>query len=213
MSISSVPQITSFLSDRIAAHDFPSAVYLVAENGQAVFADALGDAVVEPYRIAAKLNTIYDLASLTKPLITGLLCTIRIERGELRLEQQLSELLREFIGTDKAAVTIQQLLTHSSGMAAWRPLYVLAKGNRDDVLRIIATEPLECPPATRVIYSDLNFITLGILLERISGKRLHQLGTDEIFRPLGLKETYFNPEAALQTGIAASELGNLFEQN
>ena len=121
-------EITSFLTERIAAGDFPSAVYLVAEKGRALFADALGNAVVEPRRIAATLDTIYDLASLTKPLITGLLCARRVEAGEITLDSSVSNYLREFERTDKQAITIRQLLTHTSGLPAWRPLYILAEG-------------------------------------------------------------------------------------
>ncbi len=77
--ISRNEQLSSFLAEHIQAGDFPSAVYLVAQRGEAVFADALGQSVVTPYRIDTQLNTIYDLASLTKPLITGMLCARRIE--------------------------------------------------------------------------------------------------------------------------------------
>ena len=94
-------EITAFLTERIAAGDFPSAVYLVSEKGHALFADALGNAVVEPQRIAASLDTIYDLASLTKPLITALLCARRVEAGELTLEVQFQitcQSLKELTG-------------------------------------------------------------------------------------------------------------------
>ena len=132
------PEITSFLAERITAADFPSAVYLVAEKGRALFADALGNAVVEPRRIAATLHTIYDLASLTKPLITGLLCARRVEAGEITLDSSVSNYLLEFERTDKQAITIRDLLTHTSGMPAWRPLYILAEGERDRTVSVIA---------------------------------------------------------------------------
>jgi len=204
--------ITSFLAKRIAAGDFPSAVYLVAEGGRQVFADALGYAVVEPVRIAATLDTIYDLASLTKPLVTSLLCARRVEAAELNLDSSVSQYLTEFDRTDKQAITIRQLLTHSSGLPAWRPLYILAGGETDRTLSAIANLELEYKPGTRVVYSDLGFIVLGLLLERMAAQRFADLMQSEIFQPLDLKRTFFNPEIAMQTGIAACETGNVYER-
>lgn len=206
-------QISNLLEERIAAGDFPSAVYVIGERGRTVFADALGNAVVEPSRIPATLDTIYDLASLTKPLITGLLCTRRIESGELSLDSSVSQFLPEFERPDKRAVTVVQLLTHTSGLPAWRPLYILAEGNGERTLAAIAKVDLEYTPGTRVVYSDLGFITLGLLLEKLTGKRLAQLAQEEIFLPLQLEHTFFNPAIAMQTGIAACETGNAYERN
>ncbi|HEV2904501.1 MAG TPA: serine hydrolase domain-containing protein, partial [Pyrinomonadaceae bacterium] len=84
-------RISALLSDRIKAGDFPSAVYVVAERGRAVFADALGDAAREPEKRPATLDTIYDLASLTKPLVTGLLCARLAERGALNIDDRVAE--------------------------------------------------------------------------------------------------------------------------
>jgi CubicO group peptidase (beta-lactamase class C family) len=204
--------ISSFLAERIAAGDFPSAVYLVAESGREFFADALGDAVVEPQRIPATLDTIYDLASLTKPLITGLLCARRVEAGELTLDSSISHYLPEFERTDKQPITLGHLLTHTSGLPAWQPLYVLAEGEPDRALSAIASLDLEYRPGTRVVYSDLGFIVLGLLLERLTGKGLVDLAQTEIFQRLELKHTFFNPEVAMQTGIAACETGNAYER-
>ncbi|MGE3467041.1 MAG: serine hydrolase domain-containing protein, partial [Pyrinomonadaceae bacterium] len=113
--------ISTFLQERIDAGDFPSAVYLVAENGEIRLHEALGYAVVEPERIEARIDTIYDVASLTKVLVTGLLAAQQIEDGELSLASRL--------GGDAAAiadVTVEQLATHTSGLTAWKPLYILS---------------------------------------------------------------------------------------
>ena len=207
------PSITAFLNERVQAGDFPSAVYLVKEKGEEVFSDAIGHAVVDPYRITASVGTIYDLASLTKPLVTGFLCALAIERGDLELDRAVSEYLPQFKTNDKSAVTVRQLLTHSSGFPAWRPLYILTDGKREKTLERLAFEPLEYAPGTRVIYSDLGFITLGFLLEKITSRRFAELAQAEIFEPLELKSTFFSPETALQTGIAACESGNAYEQS
>jgi CubicO group peptidase (beta-lactamase class C family) len=204
--------ISSFLDERIAAGDFPSAVYLVAEKGSAIFADARGNAVVNPQPISATVETIYDLASLTKPLVTGLLCGRRIEVGELTLDSSLAHYLAEFDRTDKQDITVRQLLTHTSGLPAWQPLYVLAGGERDRAPAAIASLKLEYKPGTRVVYSDLSFILLGFLLERMTGNRLAQLARQEIIELLTLQRTFFNPEQAMQSGIAACEIGNAYER-
>jgi CubicO group peptidase (beta-lactamase class C family) len=203
--------ISSMLRERIEAGDFPSAVYTVAERGEIVFSDALGDAVKDKERHAATLDTIYDLASLTKPLVTGLLCSLMVERSELELDAPASRYLPEFDTSDKRAITICQLLTHTSGLPAWRPLYLVAGSDKERALQTIAAEALESRPGTHVRYSDLGFITLGFLLERITQAPLAEISRREILRPLKLKRTFFNPDKALRTEIAASERGNVYE--
>ena len=207
------PDISNLLEEHIRAGDFPSAVYLVAEDGRVVFTGALGHSAVEPYRVTNKLDTIYDLASMTKPLVTGLLCARRIELGELTLDSSVSHYLPEFDRTDKSMITIRELLTHTAGLPAWRPLYLLAEDEPERAAGAIAALDLEYKPGTRVVYSDLGFIALGILLARMTGHQLADMARSEIFEPLNLKQTFFNPEEALQTGIAACETGNAYERD
>ncbi len=206
-------EVSAFLKSRIGAGDFPSAVYLVAERGRVRYEEALGLAVREPRERPATLETIYDLASLTKPLVTGLLCARRVERGELELDAPASKYLAEFARAGRVVMTIRNLLTHTSGLPAWRPLRIITGGRRERVLEAIAEENLEYAPDTRVLYSDLGFITLGLLLERISGRTIAELARREIFEPLSLRRTFFNPEAALRTETAACEIeGNSYER-
>lgn len=205
-------KISSMLAERIAEGDFPSAVYMVAEGGRVALADAMGDAVREPVRRAANLETVYDLASLTKPLVTGLLCARRIERGDVELDQRVAHYLPEFDENEKRAITVRQLLTHTSGLPAWRPLYITAGGERMRALSVIAREPLETAPGAHVRYSDLGFIALGFLIERVAGARLSEIARREIFEPLALKRTFFNPGEAARTGVAACETGNAYER-
>ncbi|MDQ3179361.1 MAG: beta-lactamase family protein, partial [Acidobacteriota bacterium] len=213
--------ISKFLQSRIDAKDFPSAVYLVAEKGEIICQDALGFAVVEPEKIKATVDTIYDLASLTKPLVTGLLCAKLIEQGKLDLEQMIESYLPELIEFyvpseyDCLDVSILELLTHHSAYQAWKPFYLLLdkiKDNRKAILNLIANKfpPKFTPP---IIYSDLNFIMLGGLLEKLYGKPLDEIAKQEIFEPLNLQNTFFNPPKEQQKQIAASERGNEFEKN
>ncbi len=142
-----------------------------------------------------------------------MLCAQLIERGELTLDSAVAHYLPEFERTDRQMISVRQLLTHTSGLPAWRPLYILAEGERDRALGVIANEALEYKPGSRVLYSDLGFITLGFLLERLTGKTLGELAQAEIFEPLKLEHTFFNPEMSMQTGIAACETGNAYERD
>jgi CubicO group peptidase (beta-lactamase class C family) len=205
------PTISALLRSRIDSGDFPSAVYLVAEHGRTVFANALGDAVREPERLRARLETIYDLASLTKPLVTGLLCAQLVELGELTLDSSVANYLLEFDRPDKNRITIRELLTHTAGLPAWRPLYLLAS-EKKSALASIANQILESPPGEQVIYSDLGFIVLGFLLERLTGSGLNELALNRIMKPLDLQHTFFNPAAATRTSVAACETGNAYER-
>lgn len=204
--------ISQLLRSRISQGDFPSAVYVVAEAGHTVLSDALGNSVVQPAKHAATLETIYDLASLTKPLVAGLLCAQLLESEELTLAEPVATYLAEFNRPDKSAITIRQLLTHTSGLPAWRPLYLLSD-SVEGALAAIAGENLEYEPGERVVYSDLGFITLGFLLQRLSGQSLVELAQQKIFQHLQLQHTFFNPAEASRTGIAACETGNAYERD
>ena len=208
----SEPSISQMLTARIAAGDFPSAVYVAAERGRVRFADALGDAVRQPELRPANLGTIYDLASLTKPLITGLLCAQSVERDALDIDKSVATYLNEFNRSDKRHISVGDLITHTSGLPAWRPLYLIAK-DPTHALNAIADEPLEYQTGRRVVYSDLGFIVLGFLLERLTGGLLADIAFKKIIAPLRLNHTFFNPSQAVRTGVAACETGNAYERD
>ena len=209
--------ISTFLQERIAAKDFPSAVYLIAEKGEIVFQDALGFAVVEPELIEARMDTIYDLASLTKPLVTGLLCAKLIEKKQLDLDQIIEFYLPELsyddskLSTfDNSDVLVSELLIHNSAYSAWKPFYLFVKNRNEILFEVSKTPPAE--DDKKVIYSDLNFLVLTFLLEELYGARLDKIAEKEIFAPLNLQNTFYNPPKELREKIAASEKGNEFEK-
>ena len=204
-------EISGFLQSRIEAKDFPSAVYLVAEKGEIVLQDALGLAVVEPEKIKARVDTIYDLASLTKVLVTGLLCAKLIESGQINLQDKIAKFFSEFDTDEKREITIEDLLTHTSGFAAWKPFYLISD-SKFQILEVIASEPLANPVGSQVVYSDLNFITLKFLIEKIFAASFDEIATQLIFDQLNLKDTFFNPPNELRKRIAANEKGNKFEK-
>ena len=209
-------QISEFLRERIAAGDFPSAVYLVAERGEIRFTDALGLAVkTDEVEIPAELGTIYDLASLTKPLVTGLLCAKLIEKKELKLGTLIDFYLSEFTLHEstkegKYDVSIEELLAHKSFFTNWKPFYLLIQSRTEILMEIIRT-PLNWEQPN-VTYSDLNFLILTFLLEKIHGKRLDEIARQEIFEPLNIQNTFYNSPQELRQRIAASEKGNDYEK-
>ena len=205
--------ISGYLESEIARGSLPGAQYLVGEDLRIIAEDALGLAVVEPERIPATLDTIYDVASLTKPLVTALLVVRFAEQGMLDLNAPLARYLVEFNDKDMREITLIQLMSHSSSLPNWRPLYVEAH-TRADVPAAIARILLEPRPADasrEVIYSDLNYVLLGFVLERVTGERLDRLAEREIFKPLGLERTMFSPSQELLREIAATEHGQDFE--
>ena len=220
-------KISSFLTERIAGNDFPSAVYLVAEKGEIVYQGALGYAVVEPERIPAKVDTIYDVASLTKPLVTGLLLATLVEQGSVELDQivehYLPELIeferppgaREMVDYDCLDVGIKDLVTHHSAYQSWKPFYLLVNEGveiRNQILLQIANRiPVQWEP--EVIYSDLNFIMLAGIIEKLFDQTIDRTFSDVIAGPLRLTESCYNPLPQMPIArISASELGNEYER-
>ncbi|MDQ3635872.1 MAG: serine hydrolase [Acidobacteriota bacterium] len=204
-------KISKFLQSKIDAGDFPSAVYLIAEKGEIKLQDALGFAVVEPEKIEAKLETIFDLASLTKVLVTGLLCAKLIEIGSINLSDKIAKYFSEFDTDEKRKITIENLLTHNSGFQSWLPFYLISD-SKFQISEKIASKLLENKINKKVVYSDLNFLMLGFLVEKVFGKPLDEVAKQEIFKPLNLQNTFFNPSKKLIKQTAASEKGNAFER-
>ncbi|NBM19783.1 serine hydrolase domain-containing protein [Streptomyces sp. GC420] len=147
-------------------------------------------------------DTVFDLASVSK-LFTSILTVQQIERGGVRLEAAVASYLPEFGAAGKQDITVRQLLTHTSGLRAWLPLY--REPNREGKLRLLWDEKPVSPPGSAYLYSDLNLITLQLLLERVAGRTLDTLLHDEITAPLGMRDTRFNPPAAWRPRIAATE--------
>ncbi len=203
--------ISAYLQTRIDAGDFPSAVYLVAEKGEIVYQDALGFAVVEPERIPAKLDTIYDLASLTKPLVTGLLAALKIDQGNLSLRTKIGRLSSFGSNGLIGELTVQELATHVSGLPAWLPFYLLADSSSPkDIHHVIGRQAIE-KRGDMVEYSDLNFIAL---VGAIGAFRPDTEFDVRVAQVLELSTTFFNPLShnAERSQIAASERGNEYER-
>ena len=155
-------------------------------------------------------GTIYDLASLTKVIVTTPLVMRLYEAGQLDLDAPVRRYVPEFAGGAKDRVTIADLLAHCGGLLWWTDLYRQARNlptaeAKGFYLRRICELPLDYEPRTRTVYSDLGFILLGAVLARVTGAPLDRLAENEIFAPLGMRDIRYNPPAALRSRIAPTE--------
>lgn len=199
-------RLESMLRMEIERGSFPGAAFLVG-GWLGNVAGSLGQAVIDPRSIPATLDTIWDVASLTKPLMTATLALQLAAEGVLNLEDRVSSVLTEFRGTEKEAITFLDLLTHRSGFEAWYPLYADGVGD-DAYLRALTSRPMEYACGSRVVYSCLGYITLHLAMERLTGESVEAMARRRIFEPLGLEGTYLMPPASLLESIAATDRDN-----
>jgi uncharacterized protein YbbC (DUF1343 family)/CubicO group peptidase (beta-lactamase class C family) len=183
-------RIDDAVAHAISKKQVPGAVVVVGRRGHIAYAKATGQRAVEPAPEAMTRDAIFDMASLTKPVATATSIMILIERGALRLDDRLDRLLPEFDNHDKGQITLEQLLRHRSGLIADNPLKDYADGP-EQAWRRLAELELVSKPGERFLYSDVNYLILGRIVEKRSGKPLHQFAKDEIYAPLGMSSTGF----------------------
>jgi len=189
-----------------AIHDgnIPGAVLVVGHNGHVIYRKAYGNRALEPRREPMTLDTIFDLASLTKVIAATTAVMQLVEHGKVRLNDPVAKYLPEFAQNGKDDVTIRQLLTHYSGLAPDLDLKMPWEG-KDTAYRMAFAETPDNPPGSRFSYSDINFIVLGALVERVSGESLDQYCERHIFSPLKMTHTRFLPPAAWRAKIAPTQ--------
>ena len=207
-----ISRLTQFIQQKIQDDQFPGAVFLIYRQGKGTFKSAQGLAVVRPQPVPMKLGTMFDLSSLTKPLVTALLAVLMTQQGTIRLEDKVSRFLPEFSDSVKREFTLIDLLTHRAGFLDWLPLYLFGS-NMADYLSYLNQTPLLYPPRKRVVYSCLGYIILGEILSRVAGMRLDELALQMIIRPLELTRTMFCPPSSLKLEIAATEESNRYERD
>ena len=207
----------------VAQGVFPGAVLFVRQGGLVRYHQAFGSSRLYPERQSTSTETVYDLASLTKPLATttALLCLVQDHR--LRLEDVIEDLLPDLKGTEVGRATVFHLLNHSAGLAAWRPFYeAIAERNHQQagflgseaaqrmVLEEIGRETLVHPIGARSLYSDLGYILLGMVVERVTGQSLAMFCRERIFEPNGAVPLSFIVESK---GRKLAELTAATEQD
>jgi uncharacterized protein YbbC (DUF1343 family)/CubicO group peptidase (beta-lactamase class C family) len=196
--------LDSIVQKAIEERQVPGAVVLVWHDGHVLYRKAFGRRSLEPRREPMTADTIFDVASLTKVIATTTAVMQLVERGEVRLNDPVAKYLPEFTGNDKDDITVRELMTHHSGLRGDLDLTTDWRG-RDMALRMVAAEKPILPPGSRFLYSDINFISLGALVEKVSGLPLNEYCVKNIFRPLGMIHTRFVPSPAWLPKIAPTE--------
>lgn len=200
--------------EAVAEAVFPGAVVLVAKEETIVYEGAFGSRSLVPVKSPMQANTIFDLASLTKPLATTLAIMVLVKEKKIRLDDHVTRFIPTFGVFGKNAVTLRQLLNHSSGLPAWKPFHEeIVKGEKSGRINFIGSEAakshtlaqihrekLQSAPGTRSVYSDLGFMVLGEVVELISGCALDRFCHDKIFKPLALRSTSFVDLTQLRKG-------------
>jgi CubicO group peptidase (beta-lactamase class C family) len=201
-----VTGLEALLREEIAAGSFPGAVALVGSADSVLATACAGDAVLEPERRPVAEHTLFDLASLTKPLCTGAL--VAAAGPQLDLGAFPGRFLPEWKRSAYEGITLEHLLTHTSGLPAWYPLYAGGEGAAAYRRTLAHLDP-EAPAGSRVLYSDLNFVVLGDVLETFFAAPLERMFGDLVAGPASSGATFL-PERAVET--AATEKGDRFER-
>jgi len=192
-----VNHVRQCMQDAVGQGVFPGAVLLVAENDHMVLLEAFGQARLYPSERPMRVDTVFDLASLTKPLATTLSAMILVQNGAIELDQKLAEVISDFTPTEKRNITIRELLSHASGLPAYRPFYEelrdLGRTQAKRALRQkLLDEPLAYEPGGTCLYSDLGFMILEWAIEVASGRKLNEFTSEEVYTPFGLHSLFFN---------------------
>lgn len=200
-----------------ASDRYTGAVALVAHKGRVVYERAFGDAQTHdgPDPLdqprPATTDTIFDMASITKVQATTAAIMTLVDEGLLDLDARLGDYLPQF-SDGKGDILIRQLLTHRSGLWEWQPTYLHGR-NQDEVLDFLADLDLRYGIGERRQYSDIGFMLLGVIVEKLTGQSLDDYVREHVHAPLGMTDTTFLPDASLRDRIAATSLGNSYEYN
>lgn len=203
-------RIDEIVAEEMAAGGFPGAVVLVGRRDRVLYCKAFGAAMIEPARESMHEDTIFDLASLTKPIATAASILILADRGQLSVDDLVGAYLRAFASAGKEETRIRHLLTHTSGL----PAYTNAKALADEhgrpcpekVIEKICRLEATSVPGEAFRYSCLGYIVLARIVETVSGRDLAEFSRENLFAPLGMNRTTFNPPISWQDRIAATQI-------
>lgn len=201
-------KINELIQQGISKKIFPGTVAYIVEGDAIRYYEAFGNRMCTPEIKPMQRDTIFDLASLTKPIVAATLIMRYVEVGTVGLGKPIQNYLPEFTHPQ---VTVSHLLTHTSGLPAWRATYLESK-TKADVVNYLSQIPLDYPTGTQVVYSCLGYILLGKLLERLTDEPLDALAQKRIFQPLEMDWTRYNPPSAWTNKCAATEDSNSFEK-
>ena len=201
----------ALIEDGIAAHAFPAASLAVTHRGALIALRGFGRFTYDPASPEVRSDTVFDLASVTKVLATTAMAMILYDHGLLPLDAQVADLLPEFVtlgppaqAAERGAVTVRMLLSHSSGLPAYVKLFETSS-SREELFRAACATPFVEPPGSKAEYSDIGFILLGEILARLANEPLDVFTHREIFAPLEMNHTCFNPPTELRETIPPTE--------
>ncbi len=204
VSAERLDRIDAAVNQAIDKGDLPGAVVLVVHRGHVIFRKAYGQRSKQPEAVAMTADTVFDLASLTKPMATATSVMLLVEQGKLSVSDPVAKYLPGFAAKGKDKITVEQLLLHTSGLLPDNALADYKDGKKKAFERIFDLEP-QTEPGTRFTYSDVNYIVLGELVEQVSGTPLNEFAQKYIYKPLGMTETGFKPPGSLKERIAPTE--------
>lgn len=197
-------QIDSVITSALTDGEAPGAAVAVARHGRLVHLKAYGTVAQTPGSANVTVETMYDMASLTKVVATTTLAMMLEDQGKLDLRRTVASYVPEFSAPDKANITVKMILTHTGGLEADVP-HVRTYTSRQEIFDSVNVRPLKYQPGNGMIYSDLDLIMVQTVIERIAGRPLDSLAHDWIFAPLGMTNTMFNPDTTQKNMIAATE--------
>ena len=213
-----VTRIDSILNSQVANEKIPGAVIQIKKDGKVIYKQAYGYA--QKYDINRNLlnppelmntATLFDMASLTKVIGTTTSIMLLVDRGLIKIDDPVGKYINSFDTGAKQEITIRHLLTHTAGLIEWYPLFYFSS-DKKTTYKLIGQLPLKYPVGMQRRYSDLGFILLGEIIEKVSGMPLEQFEKQNIFVPLAMTHTTYNPlQHGRTTNIAATSLGNPYE--
>jgi CubicO group peptidase (beta-lactamase class C family) len=197
--------LDSIMAVGLGEHAAPGATLAVGRYGRLVHLKAYGRLDTATASSPVDVNTIYDMASLTKVVATTTAAMILEEQGQLDLDRTVASYLPEFNAPDKAGITMRMVITHRGGLEAFAALYKTFRG-REQYLQQINLRPLKSVPGTTMVYSDWDMILTQLVIEKITGMPLDKFVDEKVFRPLGMTSTMYTPDASLKNRIAPTEI-------
>lgn len=214
-----VASAAALVETAVAQGRVPGAVMLIAVDGKILAERAFGFAQLNDFEMrkiaaprAMETATVFDLASVTKVMATTMAVMILADQKKVDVDAPVHAYLPDFRGPELDKITVRRLLMHTGGLVQWQPLYYQA-ANKAETYQAIRKMPLQWPVGEGYHYSDLGFMLLGYIVERVSGKSLDVVVEEALYRPLGLKHTGFLPKARGLSGFAVTESGNGYERH
>ncbi|HUJ77131.1 MAG TPA: serine hydrolase domain-containing protein, partial [bacterium] len=195
-------ELQELVEGAIRAKLFPGLEVLVARGAEVLLHETWGQLEIGPEAPAMRPGTVFDIASITKPMATATVLLVLLEMGQVSLEDKVADYFPEFEGADRQGITLRHLLTHTSGLPPWKDLYHSAQ-SRAEALQILLHTPLQVPTGTAMIYSDLGYLILAELIRRVTGQGLAEYFRRSVSHPLKLEHTGFHPLEEGEAGAIA----------